>query len=155
MKELVDLYAKLIIGTFTFIGPSFTLLISLSYRELERAKARNRERLKELAELGEEDQLFVLTKQNRKPRNLLNPKRQARRLFITLLIGILSIAFYYFQHSHFWPDVQWLRILTLSFSAVAYPYCLIVLWQVFHIIIIAKAEEEKGNEDKESTLKPE
>lgn len=53
MKELVDLYGKMIIGTFTFIGPSFTLLNSLFFRQLERNKEKSGERLTTLIKLVE------------------------------------------------------------------------------------------------------
>lgn len=145
MKELIDLYAKLVIGTFTFIGPSFTLLISLFSRQVDKSKVKHNERLRNLAKLDNPNaELQKQIKKNIRITNLLNPKRQVVRLFGSLLASLMGIFFYYFQHSHFWDyrSQQW-RIGALLVSALLFLYCLFTLWQLFCIIITAKLEEEE------------
>lgn len=144
MKEVIDLYVKLVIGTFTFLGPSFTLLISLFYRQLDRATNKHKEQLQTLIELDVTNKL--LKKQinkNERDINLLNPKRQVKRLFVTLISSILLISFYYFQNSHLWVwKLEWIRVITVVASVMLFSYCLFALWQVFCIIVTAKMDEE-------------
>lgn len=118
MKEVVDLYAKLVIGTFSFMGPSFTLLISLFYKAIEKSKQKHSSKMKNLKEAiskplsQDEDfsrqiaitnrQLKKLERTNKTELNLLSPKRQVVRLFTCLLIAIFFIELYYFQNTHFW-----------------------------------------------------
>ncbi len=156
MKELIDLFAKLVIGTFTFIGPSFTLFISLFSRQLYKANATYKSRLQNLVILdGNNKELEKLLNQNKKDTNLLNPKRQMQRLFIPLLLAIIGIGFYYFQHSHYWTyKKESVRIITIFLSITLFLYCLFVLWQVFCMIIKAKLEEEEEKEQSKISLKP-
>lgn len=161
MKELIDLYAKLVIGTFAFIGPSFTLLIPLFYPPFKRSKEAHEQREKILQSIISEDiknakgdalkqiqngqkALSKLLRKSKIETNLLKPKRQVRRLFISIGLALTLIAFYYFQHSHFWHlDSQLLRLTCLSISLISFVNCLWVLWQVFCTIIKLKAEEEE------------
>jgi hypothetical protein len=144
MKEFVDLYAKLVIGTFSFIGPSFTLFISLFYKASEQAKLKHEERLRVLVTIADHNkQIKTLISNNEREIKLLNPKRQVVRLFGSLLISLFLICFYYFQKSHFWHwKYDGIRGWTLVISGAFFVYCLWVLWQVFCTIIQAKSEEE-------------
>ena len=144
MKEFIDLYAKLVIGTFSFIGPSFTLFISLFYKASEQAKLKHEERLRVLVTIANHNkQIKALISNNEKEIKLLSPKRQVVRLFGSLLISLSLICFYYFQKSHFWYwKYEILRAGTLLISGAFFLYCLWVLWQVFCIIIEAKSEEQ-------------
>jgi hypothetical protein len=159
MKEVIDLYAKLLIGTFSFIGPSFTLLISLFYTAFQQSQNRHRQRLNNLKlattqNLTGDNQPFTeqieetnkelkkLIRQNHKELQLLNPRRQVRRLFISLFGSIILVGFYYFQNSHFWlHNNEKLRIGTIITSGLCFVYCIRVLWQIFCTIIVIKTEE--------------
>ena len=144
MKEFIDLYAKLVIGTFSFIGPSFTLFISLFYRASEKSKLKHIEQLRILASIADHNkQIKKLISDNEREINLLDPKRQVIRLFGSLLASLFLICFYYFQKSHFWHwQYDGIRGWSLVISGLFFVYCLWVLWQVFCTIIKAKSEEE-------------
>lgn len=170
MKETVDLYAKLVIGTFSFIGPSFTLLIPLFYAAIEKFREKHESQIKNLQKIIQDSMLkegnFVQqievgskflkakVKANKKELNLLDPKRQIRRLFRSLFGAILLIIFYYFQKSHFWPyNYQAIRVTSIALSILSFLYCLHVLWQIFCTIIKAKSEEEKAKPSRNISLK--
>ena len=157
MKETIDLYAKLVIGTFSFIGPSFTLLISIFYNAIRKAHEKHESQsvtLQKVQSILANNENFknslaafnrAKTRENKRELNLLNPKRQVRRLFGSLLIAILLIGFYYFQHSHFGSfGNETIRIITISLSGVSFLFSLMVLWQIFCTIIRVKSEEDES-----------
>lgn len=162
MKEVIDLYTKILIGTFSFIGPFFTLLITLFYAALEKSKERHDAKLKNINETisrGDSNQkqnskkLLALLNENQKEINLLTPKRQIRRWAISLVVSIIFIGFYNFQHSHFWNEKIiicpiFYKIFALTLSMMGFCYCVWVLWQVFCTIIKSKEEEEKSKKEK-------
>lgn len=178
MKEFIDLYAKLVIGTFSFIGPSFTLLISLFFPALQKSREKHNSQIKNLklliqAKMANSNNLaldikvandIVIRKidENKRELNLLSPKRQVRRLFFSLLSAILFIGLYYFQHSHFWTydcqaftiGCQTIRIATIALSGISFCYTLLVLWQIFCTIIRIKSEEEEIKPSRNVPLKP-
>ncbi len=161
MKESIDLYAKMVIGTFSFIGPSFSLLIPLFYKAIQKSQVIHKDREKKLEEAlvqleqidddfqrkvkRDNNKLKGLRKQNERELNLLMPRRQVRRLFISLFGAILFIQLYYWQISHHWHygDILWLRITSLGISGCSFVYCIRVLWQIFCTIIRIKTEESK------------
>lgn len=144
MKELIDLYSKLVIGTFSFIGPSFTLFISLFYRASEKSTQKHLVQLRILVSIEDDNKkIKALISNNEREIRLLDPKRQVIRLFGSLLVSLFLICFYYFQKSHFWHwNHNGLHGLTLGISGMFFLYCLLVLWQVFCIIIKSKSAEE-------------
>lgn len=145
MKETIDLYAKLVIGTFSFIGPSFTLFIPMFYQAFEKSSENHKNKLKVLISLSSQNRdIKKLIRKNEREINFLKPRRQVRRLFIGLFASLILISFYYFQHSTFWPyKSQILRGVTVFTSGIFFVHCLRVLWQVFCTIITLKSEEEK------------
>jgi len=177
MKKFIDLYAKLVIGTFSFIGPSFTLLISLFFPALEKSREKHNSQIKNLqrlikAKMAKSDNLALDIKmanvifnskieENKRELNFLSPKRQVRRLFISLLSAILFIGLYYFQHSHLWTydceafmiNCQAIRIATIALSGISFSYTLMVLWQIFCTIIRIKLEEEQYKASRNVHLK--
>lgn len=97
MKELIDLYSKLVIGTFSFIGPFFTLFISLFYKASEKSKQKHREQLRILITIADHNKsIKKLIGVNEKEIRLLNPKRQVKRLFGSLLVSIFFYMFLLF-----------------------------------------------------------
>lgn len=151
MTALIDLYAKMLIGTFSFIGPSFSLLIPLFYPAILKSKEKLRDSLPILIRLAAEDQENHLSelqqkiRENKYETRLLNPKRQVIRIFFSLFLAIVFVLFYYFQKSDYWSDESILnkifRIITLAVSVFCFSYCLRVLWQIFCTIIRIKQEE--------------
>ncbi len=173
MKEVIDLYSKLTIGIFSFIGPSFTLLIPLFYNAIEKSKDKHENMLANLQlviksnlDSGSKDftkqivsgkkEIDKLIRQNKIELNLLSPKRQVRRLFGSLFTTIFLIGFYYFQHSHFWKqDINFcsinyekFRAITIILSFGSFIYCIRVLWQMFCTIIRIRSEEEQNKKQK-------
>jgi hypothetical protein len=153
VTEFVELYAKILIGTFSFIGPSFTLLLSIFYAALLRSKQEHIEKLKNLSSIADspDDRNLVdemrrkgmllqdLLKQNDKELRLLNPRRQVKRLFSGLLMAIVFVFIYYWQAADsWWVKKQWLIWTTLMASLLFYSYCIAVLWQIFCTIVRAK-----------------
>ena len=160
MKEVVDLYSKLVIGMFSFMGPSFTLLIPLFYKGTKFSKQKHADKLRNLKEViagllldnsfprKVEETIADLKKKvriNETELNLLNPKRQVVRIFGSLLLAILFIGFYHFQGFAFLVVQKFFskRFHTLSFSVLCLGYTIRVLWQVFCIIIETKIENEE------------
>lgn len=156
MKELVDLYAKLVIGTFTFLGPSFTLLISLFSKQVLRASQKNKDRLQTLINLdGHNTLLKQQIESNERQLNLLNPKRQMLRLFGALMFCIVTIGFYHFQSTRFWSmSSPYVKFFTIVISLLSFLYCLFSLWQVFCIIITSKMEDEEEFRKTNTLLTP-
>lgn len=156
MKELIDLYAKLVIGTFSFIGPSFTLLISIFYKALEKSKIKHQGQLLNLTLASSSNQKIKdLIKENEKEIERLDPKKQVKLLFGGLLLSLGLICFYYFQHSHFWQlQYQWIRIVSIILSLACFCHSLFILWEIFCTIIQAKSElEAQATENKSPRLK--
>jgi len=149
MKELVDLYAKLLIGTFTFIGPSFTLLISLFQDHFERVKKEHESRRETWLKTDTKDKVILKQiKRHKLELNRLDPKRQVTFVYGTLLLSIALTGFYYFQHTHFWGfNYPWIRITTISISIALFLVCLIILWIVFGTIIDAKRAEQEAKKE--------
>jgi len=140
--------------------PSFTLLIPLFYDAFDQSKRRHQkalenlkiaisENIKSSSNLAvqmkkSEKELKKRLRQNERELNLLMPRRQVRRLFLSLFIALVFIGFYYFQKSHFWIyNYQSIRIISILVSMVSFGYSLLVLWQVFCTIIRIKSEEQK------------
>ena len=160
MKETIDLYTKLVIGTFSFIGPSFTLLISLFFNAIQKSREKHQSQIENLAKLiktnlgntgsdmaielkAASKKLNAKLRENRNELNLLNPKRQVVRVFGSLLISIGLIGFYYFQHSSFSPvNSRTFRAWTILLSGLSFTFSLLTLWQIFCTIIRVRFEEQ-------------
>ncbi len=143
MKEIVDLYSKILIGIFSFIGPSFTLLIPIYYQAILRSHERHIATIEDLysifldmknVEPSIKKQPWIindyrkLLRQYRKEIQLLDPIRQIRRLFLSLCLAITSVLVCHFLNSPFLINKSLiLEISTLSLSVVAFAYCLVVL----------------------------
>jgi len=159
LKEVIDLYAKLLIGTFSFIGPSFTLLIPIFFPAIQRSLDKHKAILKNLNNLNLKEgnegnfeseirkgnrELKKLIKQNEKEIDLLLPGRQVRRLFISLFSAIIFVECYYFEKSSFvLENLYIIRRICIALSVLGFSYCLFVLWQIFCTIIKIKSEEKE------------
>ncbi|QYJ67729.1 hypothetical protein [Flavobacterium litorale] len=170
MKEIIEIYSKIIVATFGFIGPSFTLLISIFIESIEKSRAKNEQQLKTIESLyadlyknreerDMEEEMKKILKKNKthkkqimKELNLLNPRRQIKRVFIPLILSIIFIAIYYFARTKYCnlenSNLSLLKILVLAISGVCFAYCLFVLWQILNMVIEAKQALIKDRTDK-------
>jgi VIT1/CCC1 family predicted Fe2+/Mn2+ transporter len=141
MEKVIDLYCKILIGTFSFIGQSFTILIGLFQPAIQRSRERlsaqtdNMSRLlldkKSLSEmLNTNMQLIALQSRNNKSLRLLSPQRQIIRLAFYLGGVLFFVAFYHFLHSACWrfDNIQW-KIGAMVLSLILFILSLLVLWQ--------------------------
>lgn len=159
MNEVIDLYAKLLIGTFSVIGPSFSLLVPIFYPAFVQSRQCHMEiydnlsrvfnrfdRAGTFADMEKSGRrIKKLLEENQKDIRLLNPKRQGKRLFTSLLSAIVLVIFYYFQRSDFWPyQYQIVRVCTLLLSTVNFGFSLLVLWQIFCMVVKIKQEEKEA-----------
>ena len=157
MKEIIDIYSKILVATFGFIGPSFTLLISIFVEAIESSRISHEKQLKTINSLTREkindadknieeemrNSLKELKKQKKKTQtelNLLNPKRQIKRVFIPLVFSLILLGGYYFQQTIHCPieNTQLSRICWLICSGLLFIYCLFVLSQILYMVIEAK-----------------
>lgn len=160
MKEIIDLYSKILIGAFSFIGPSFTLLIPIYYQGMLRSNERHIETVGNLYMVfldmknaqvpGNQQPLKIdeyrnLLRKYKKEMQLLNPRRQIRRLFAGLFLAITFVSFYHFFHWYFWTvNSLVLQGSMLCLSAVSFGYCLVVLWQIFCTLVNIKAGDHSS-----------
>lgn len=179
MKEVIDLYAKMVIGIFAFIGPSFTLLIPLFYGPLQRAKVREERKKGVLSDLlqqaiqtgdgdGAESAKKAIKKyeqdkaNTQKEINLLSPKRQVKRLFGGLGFALFFLGTLLYQYSEIWiSNITWsstykfiFKLLSLGLSMVGFGYALYVLAQLFSTIIKSKEEDEQVKNLQKSAVEP-
>lgn len=163
----MDLYVKMLIGTFSFIGPSFSLLIPIYYQAILRSREKHFQVMGNLHKVfldtrnnetsaKDQQQIFKsfqrLLHENTKELRLLNPKRQLRRLFFSLFFAIALMLFYYYQASVLsLVNDRLIGISTVTISVVSFCYCLMVLWQMFCTIITIK---EDDNQHSYVKLKP-
>jgi membrane glycosyltransferase len=160
MKEIIDLYSKILIGTFSFIGPSFTLLIPIYYKAMLRSNERHIETVGNLYNVfldmkkaeypGMQQRWLVddyreLLGKYKKEMQLLNPIRQIRRLFVGLFLAITFVSVYHFLHSIFSiGNSRIVRVGALCLSAASFCYCLAVLWQIFCTLVRVKADDSSS-----------
>lgn len=157
MKEIIDIYTKIVVATFGFIGPSFTLLISIFIEAIEMARIKHEQQLKTINSLTRENinnpdkdiekemksSLKELKKEKTKTQrelNLLSPKRQIKRVFIPLVLSLIFISLFYFEQTPYCPieNKFYSKLTWLIASGFLFAYCLYVLWQILYMVIDAK-----------------
>lgn len=156
MNDIVELYAKLLIGIFSFIGPSFTLLIPISYPAMLRSREKHLNTLSRLAEIFITEKteanlnemkiqfknIQKSIKAHEKEIRLINPKRQLRKIFFSLLLSLFLVVVYYFQRTAYWPfRLHTISVTSLLISVCFFYYGLISLWRMFCKIVEIKREE--------------
>ncbi len=157
MKEVIEIYIKIIIAVFGFVAPSFTLLISIYIEGIEKKRIKQEEEIKQLERLIKNNlannsadlegemksnlkQLEVKKRESTHELNLLNPKRQVIRMFLPLLFSLICIILYYVERSNIYTylNVFSIKCITISISVMFFSYALFVLWQLFDLIIETK-----------------
>ncbi|KRB55908.1 hypothetical protein [Flavobacterium sp. Root186] len=169
MKEIIEIYSKIVVATFGFIGPSFTLLISIFIDAIEKARIKNDQQLETIKSLYDdayvknkdniEEEMTKIIKENKKHKkqiikesNLLNPKRQIKRVFIPLILSLFFISLYYFARTNYClldlPFIIVLKCVAIIISGICFSYCLFALWQILNMVIEAKQILIKDKNDK-------
>ena len=152
MKDVIDIYTKILIAILGFVAPSMTLLLGVFAEGVIRQRQRNEEKIKQLEDLilqepqqikgksqdkidyikGSIKQHEEQKEKAQKDINLLSPKRQVIRVFGTLTLSIILAALYYFFRSpYFKTDLKYFKLVTLILSLGAFFYSLFSLWQIF------------------------
>ncbi|MEC4049574.1 hypothetical protein OX284_009055 [Flavobacterium sp. SUN046] len=168
MKEIIEIYSKIVVATFGFIGPSFTLLISIFIDAIEKARIKKEQQLETLQSLYDslyksrnntdiEKGMKKILKENAKQKtniiketNLLNPKRQIKRVFIPLIMSLFFISLYYYARTSrcIIENIDALKIIAIILSLCFFAYCLFALWQILNMVIDAKQAAIKDKTDK-------
>lgn len=159
MKEIVDLYSRIVIGVFGFVAPAITLLIGVFADGIDLHRKKKVDKVKHLDDMmqdshnkikehskNKDTNLLQILRRHGKQKdtlkreiNLLSPKRQVIRVFGSLILSLTMIAVYevlviYNFNSSFFT----LKALVLASSLSLFTYSLFCLWQIFCIIIDLK-----------------
>lgn len=161
MKEVIDIYAKILIATFSFIAPSMTFFLGIFAKGTARLKRENEEKIKvfELLILHpsegtntsdqikeKEKNIKLYKKANRAAKtdiNLVNPKRQSIRIFSLLLLSGVSLACYFLLRSPYFNiyELFQYKLLVLLLSACFFIRAIFAIGQVFFLMIRIKQKE--------------
>ena len=159
LRDIIDLYSRVVIGILGFVAPAITLLIGVFADGIDVHRKRKVDKVKHLNDMMEDSHnkikghskekvshiiqtLRIHGKQKstlQREINLLSPKRQVIRVFGSLILSLMLIAVYdilgiYGLASGFIS----LKALALAVSLTLFAYSLICLWQIFCIIIDIK-----------------
>lgn len=169
---MVEVYTKVVIASFGFVAPSFTILISIFLEGIERQRKKYEEEIVQTNRLIKEavanadttdDSISkTIKKSNERLRkqkksatrrlNLLNPKRQVVRVFLILGLSILFIILYYWAKEFFCNKI-WVSTVCIVSSIVVFIYSWYILWQLFCTIIETKTELINVKKEKASVPK--
>ena len=148
MTGFIDIYAKLIIAVVSFIAPLMVYLLSVYSDGIVIVRENAAEELKTIkkilaAQIAESEQfnsqqikdstdaLKKAEKQSRRRTNLLNPKRQIYRVFITLFTALLFVMFYMLSKDPFiCPYNHYISVLLISVSFLCFMYGMYILRQI-------------------------
>ena len=165
MDGFLDIYSRLVIAILSFTAPLITYLLSVFGVAIENTKAKAKEKEKVTAELllsqmkklnsGEGVSEFIEVsnagllkekKSNRKKMNLLNPKRQILRIFIPLVLCVLSLMFQkLIKDPRMGIYSHKLSVTLILASLLFFTFSLIVLRQVAWAAIEAKMEVDRAS----------
>ena len=159
MRDIVDLYARIVIGILGFVAPAITLLIGVFADGIDVHRKKNVAKARQLDNLMEESHkqikgqskekvshLFEAIKKHGRQKakvqrdiNLLSPKRQVVRVFGSLIFSLGMVLVYDFiVYYHPSSDITIPEIVVLNVSILSFIYSLICLWQIFSLIIDIK-----------------
>ena len=159
MKEIVDLYSRIVIGVFGFVAPAITLLIGVFANGIDSHRKKKVDKVKHLDDMMQDSHnkiqghpknndltLLQLLRKHGKQKNtlkreinLLSPKRQVIRVFGSLILSLTLIAVYdVLVIYNFNNGIFTLKGVVLATSLSLFTYSLFCLWQIFCIIIDLK-----------------
>lgn len=162
MKDIVEIYIRMIMAVFGFVAPSFTLLLSIFFEGIEASRKKHKEQIQRMDKLIKEsiqdksgtglakavkESNYQYEKQRKETQaelNLLNPRRQIRRIFIPLMGALICVGGYHLERMPQIKTPEWVKAFSLAASLLLFLYVLIVLWQLFSVIIQIK--ESAGSE---------
>ncbi len=159
MKDIIDLYSRVIIGILGFVAPAITLLIGVFADGIDIHRKKKVDKVRHLTDLMQDSHKKIKgqTKANaihlrqsirrhdeqkstlQKEINLLSPKRQVIRVFGSLIMSLLFIVGYDVLVIYNFPSgFLTLKSAALVASVLLFTYSLFCLWQIFCIIIDLK-----------------
>lgn len=156
LRDIIDLYSRIVIGILGFVAPAITLLIGVFADGIDIHRKRKVDKVKHLNDMMEDSHdkikgkpkssvshLIQTIKKHGKQKstlqreiNLLSPKRQVIRVFGSLILCLALIAVYEILGIYGFPSgFISIKALALAISLSVFAYSLICLWQIFCIII--------------------
>ena len=156
LRDIIDLYSRVIIGVLGFVAPAITLLIGVFADGIDlhrkkkvdkvkhlnfimqdshnKIKGQSREKTSHLRQSirKNDEQKSTLQKEI----NLLSPKRQVIRVFGSLTLSLILILVYdLLVMYNFSNGIFTFKAAVLATSVMVFSYSLFCLWQIFCIII--------------------
>ena len=159
MKDIIDLYSRIIIGILGFVAPAITLLIGVFADGIDLHRKKKVDKVRYLDDIMLESHnkikgqtkdknahLFQSIRKHGKQKstlqkeiNLLSPKRQVIRVFGSLILSLILVAVYDTLVIYSFPSgFLSLKAAALVASISIFTYSLYCLWQIFCIIIDLK-----------------
>jgi hypothetical protein len=159
LKEIIDLYSRVIIGILGFVAPAITLLIGVFADGIDFHRKKKVDKVRHLMDLMQDshDKIKGQPKEKanhlrqsikrhdeqkstlQKEINLLSPKRQVIRVFGSLILSLLFIVVYDILVIYHFPNgFLTIKSGVLLISLLSFTYSLYCLWQIFCIIIDLK-----------------
>lgn len=179
MKEVIEIYIKIIIATFSFIAPSMMFFLGIFAKGSARQRKRNTEIIESvkkqilnpsISDEGNDDDkisdkekniknLKKLQKKAERDNNLLKPKRQVLRIFLPLILSAIFVSCYYICKCSHFPrqgEVIYFKLVSLILSVLAFSYALFSIGQVYFVMESLKQmefdDEELAKMVKESNI---
>ena len=160
MEGFLDIYSRLIIAFISFTAPLITFLLSVTSNDILKFKQKSLEKKRQILKVLEmpntlynnDNAALKLYNENikklmaddtllTKKLNLLNPKRQILRLFISLLFSLGFLMIYKIvKDKSFCIYSHWLAVTLLVMSLVCLIFSLFVFQQVAWATIDAKTD---------------
>ena len=160
MKDIIDLYSRIVIAILGFVAPAITLLIGVFADGIDRHRKKKVAKVKHLDSLMEESHKKIKGQSTEKASHLveaiknhdkqktkvqrdiklLSPKWQVFRVFGSLLLSIGLILVYDFLKLPFFNqyNLHNLKLALLVISFFSFIHSLVALWQIFSLIIDLK-----------------
>jgi len=165
LDGFLDIYSRLVIAILSFTAPLITYLLSVFGIAIEQTKKKAKEKERTVAEILRRQMNemkadnnvadFIATsnkrlkteKRNDKRKiNLLNPKRQILRIFIPLILSIISLMFYkLIKDPRLAIYSHKLAVGLILFSVICFVVSLYVQKQVAWAVIEAKTEMDQDS----------
>lgn len=158
MKEVIEIYTKLIVAIISFIAPLIIHLLSMFSEAVFNIKRLADNELKQLNELTQKQiqnpgngnsMQDIIQKSNSQYKerehklkqrlDVLDPKKQIKKIFPTLFFSLVFIGLYYLANSQIWhkeynDQICWLLILlSVIFACLGISFLKKVAWTVIEI----------------------
>ena len=159
MRDIIDLYSRIVIGILGFVAPAITLLIGVFADGIDLHRKKKVDKVRHLDDMmqnghnkikgqtkDKSSHLIQTIRKHGKQKstlqreiNLLSPKRQVIRVFGSLILSLVLVALYDILVVYNFPcGFFTLKAFALATSLSLFIYSLFCLWQIFCIIIDLK-----------------